>query len=77
MTRPICILSAVFLTGCATTNAPPPTIYASCPAPVDYTIQFEQQFAADASNLPPNGTVARMLDDYRRERAILKACAKS
>jgi len=62
---------AYLLYGCSTSTPAPVSV---CPAPVPYT-RAEMRDAAQALAALPQGSIlARMLQDYGRERAELRAC---
>lgn len=45
-----------------------------CPAPVAYSLADQQQAAREYDALPIGAELRRMMDDYRAERAALRAC---
>ena len=59
---------APFIAGCTSSTVP------SCPPIVEYSPQFEAATATELAALPPGSHVARMVADYARERAELRAC---
>ena len=58
------------LSGCTASAIP------SCVPIVTYTSDFEKATALELAALPPGSHVARMVADYGRERAELRACPK-
>lgn len=62
------------LVGC-TTVAPTPNSTV-CPVPAAYSPAFEKRAAGELADLPAVSALRTLIDDYGRERAELRACAK-
>lgn len=50
---------------------------AVCPPVIVYTDAELHRAASEVSRLPPGSELALMLEDYRSERAMLRACKAS
>jgi hypothetical protein len=63
------ILLALLLAGCVTDRA-----LNTCPAPLEYSPEFQNQAADELDQLPPGSAIGQMIVDYGQERAALRAC---
>lgn len=62
--------SLLLLTGCATGVSDTSV----CPRVVEYDAAFQARAADELDALPEGSALATMIEDYGRERAMLRAC---
>lgn len=66
-----CLVAAtLLLPGCATGNSDASV----CPRPITYSDAFLDRAADELDALPEGSAIAQMIEDYGRERAMLRAC---
>lgn len=66
------LLALLAVAQCST---PAPVVSAQvCPPPVAYSAADEQRAAVEYDALPAGAELRQMMDDYRAERAALRAC---
>jgi hypothetical protein len=67
-------LALVAIAACSSLTAPPrPSL---CPEPTQYSATEEARAARDLLGLPAGSILAKMIADYGRERAELRACRR-
>jgi hypothetical protein len=64
-------LVALAAGGCEITRA-----INTCPAPLEYSPEFQAKAADELDQLPPGSAIGQMIVDYGQERAALRACRK-
>lgn len=58
----------------ACSSCPPVSERTVCPAPVEYSPEFQGRLAGELDALNPGAALAAAITDYGKERATLRAC---
>lgn len=64
------VASLLLLSGCATSVSDASV----CPRPITYSDSFLNRAADELDALPEGSAIAQMIEDYGRERSMLRAC---
>ena len=64
------VASLLLLSGCASA----PSDISVCPRVSEYSDAFLDRAADELDALPEGSAIAQMVEDYGRERAMLRAC---